>query len=280
MHNEHTKAEAVKKTTNTNKTSQTTQMPLYKILQRYIPIVGVNLVVIFILGYFISPWSKVGTISVEGNENVYVQQVIDESHIQSGDSMLDIYRETETIGQQITEQIPQISKAKAEITGLNDIVLQVEEFSTVAYIANEGSYLRVLENGTVLEDVYDVSLGNQPVLSNFEEGEALNLIIEEMSQLDPSILHLISEIELVENRTNPLFIQAYMNNGNRVLSSIPSFAEKISYYPQMVQAVSGMKGVFDMEVGVYFTPFLSQENIDADSQVDEEERQVLEGING
>lgn len=254
-------------------------MPTYKILQRYIPIVVLNLLLILVLGYFISPWSKVGTISVEGNEFVYVQTVINESGIQTGDSMIEIHQNIEEISKQITNEIPQVSDAYAEVLDLNHVVLNVEEYSTVAYIAQDESYLRVLENGKVLDEVYDVSIGNQPVLSNFEEGEALNLTIEEMSQLDPAILHLISEIELVENRANPLFIQAYMNNGNRVLSSIPSFSEKISYYPQMVQAVNGLKGVFDMEVGVYFIPFVTQENIDQNTEVDEIERQELEGFN-
>ncbi len=256
------------------------EMSIQKILLRYIPIVLVNILIIGVLSYFISPWSKVGTVSVEGNEEVYVQTIIDESGIRSGDLMLNIYRETEAIGEQITEQIDQIAETTIEIDGVNDLVFHVDEFSTVAYIAQDGAYLRVLENGTILEDAYEVSIGNQPVLSNFEEGEALNLMIDEMSQLDPAILHLISEIELVENRSNPLFIRAYMNNGNRVLSAIPSFAEKISYYPQMVQAVSGLKGVFDMEVGVTFIPFVTQENIDADTEVDEMERQELEGLNG
>lgn len=59
-------------------------MATHKILQRYIPIVVINLLVILVLGYFISPWSKVGTITVEGNEFVYVQTVIDESGIRTG----------------------------------------------------------------------------------------------------------------------------------------------------------------------------------------------------
>lgn len=256
------------------------EMAIHKILQRYIPIVGVNFILILILSYFISPWSKVGTVSVEGNDVVYVQNIINESNVRTGDSMIDIYRNQDAIANKVTNEIPQVSETTVEIIGLNDLSIHVEEFSTVAYIAQDGAYLRVLENGVVLEDTYDISIGNQPVLSNFEEGEALNLIIEEMSHLNPAILHLISEIELVESRANPLFIQVFMNNGNRVLSSIPSFAEKISYYPQMVKAVSGQKGVFDMEVGVTFTPFVTQEDIDADTEVDDAERQELEGLNG
>ena len=34
-----------------------------------------------------------------------------------------------------------------------------------------------------------------------------------------------------------------------------------------------------MEVGVYFIPFVTQENIDQNTEVDEIERQELEGFN-
>lgn len=255
-------------------------MAFHKVLQRYIPIVVINLMVILILSYFISPWSKVATVSVEGNEAVYVQQIIDESGIRGGDSLINTLQERERIENDVTQELAQVSNTSVELSGINDIMIQVDEFSTVSYIAQEGSYLRVLENGTVLDDVYDVSIGNQPVLLNFEEGEALNLMIEEISELNTPILNLISEIELVENRSNPLFIRVFMNNGNRVLSSIPDFSGKITYYPQMVQAVGGEQGVFDMEAGVYFIPFANEQEIDADTEVDESQRQELEEFTG
>lgn len=265
--------------TSKNKSKQT--MPVHKVLQRYIPIVAINVIVILILGFFISPWSKVSTVSVEGNNAVYVQEIIDESGVRGGDSLIDTLQEREAIEQSVTDQLEQVKSTSVEVSGLNDLSIQVEEFDTVSYIAQEGSYLRVLENGVVLDDVYDVSIGNQPVLSNFEEGEALNLMIEEISQLDAPILNLISEIELVESRSNPLFIQVFMNNGNRVLSSIPAFSEKIPFYPQMVQAVEGQQGVFDMEAGVYFIPFATEDGeINEDTEVDESEREALEEFTG
>ena len=254
-------------------------MPFYKVLQRYIPIVIVNLLFIGIMGYFISPLSKVGAITIVGTQHVYDQTVLEKSAIKNGDSVIQTAQNMEEVGKKITENIPQISETSIAISGFNEVVINVEEFGTVAYIAQEGSYLRVLENGKVLDDVYAVSLGNQPVLSNFTEGQALDLMIKELSLLEEPILNLISEIELVEHRTNPLFIQVYMNNGNRVLSSIPSFSEKIPYYPQLVAAVSGQKGVFDMEVGVYFIPFMDGEEINEKTEVDESERQPVEGFN-
>lgn len=238
-------------------------MPLNKLILRYIFIVAIHLFFILVFGYLISPLSKVDTISVEGNQDVYVQEIIDGSGLARGESVLKAKQKFAEIEKNILAELPQISSAELVINEMNKVVIQVNEFKTVAYIAEEGSYLRVLENGHVLDNLYTISIGNQLVLSKFKEGEALNLMIEELKKVEDPILNLISEIELTKTETNPLFVQIYMNNGNRILSNIPEFSEKILYYPKMVQAVEGKKGVFDMEAGIYFTPFIDGESEDS-----------------
>lgn len=242
-------------------------MALNQLLLRYILIIIIHLFFVLFWGYLISPLSKVDTISVEGNQDVYVQDIIDESGIVTGDSLFKTKQSFAEIEKNIFAQLPQISSAKLSIDEMNKIIIQVDEFKTVAYIAEEESYLRVLENGRVLDNLYTISIGNQLVLSKFKEGEALNLMIEELKKVEAPILNLISEIELTKTDNNPLFIQVYMNNGSRILSNIPEFSEKIHYYPKMVQAVEGQRGVFDMEAGVYFTPFIDGES--EESGIDE-----------
>src|SRR5699024_10356255 len=229
-----------------NEHPKESSMAFYKVMQRYIPIVIINLLIIIIMSYLISPLSKVATIVVKGNEAVYDQQIIEESGIRSKDSVLELMRKKDTTAENIVQNLPQVSESSVDISGFNEVIIQVKEYNTVAYIAKEQSYLRVLENGTVLDEEYNVSIGNQPVLTKFEEGAALDRMNEELSKVDMPILNLISEIELVTDRENSLFIRVYKNNGNRVLSLIPTFSEKIPYYPQMVKAVNGKKGVFDM----------------------------------
>lgn len=250
------------------------EMPLNKLLLRYIFIIVIHLFLILVFGYFISPLSKVGTISVEGNQDVYVQEIIDESRVIIGESVLKTRQKFPEIEKKILNQLPQISSAKLIINEMNNIVIQVDEFKTVAYIVEEESYLRVLENGRVLDNLYTISIGNQLVLSKFKEGEALNSMIEELKKVEGPILNLISEIELSATNKNPLFIQVYMNNGNRILSNIPDFSEKMPYYPKMVQAVEGKKGVFDMEAGIYFTPFIDGET--EESGIDESAGQEID----
>lgn len=249
------------------------EMPYKSLIPKYLLIVVFNLLIIGIMLFFVSPYSKIDTVSVRGNNMVYDQNVIDATQVKKGDPLLKTYRQLKQIENTVTKQLQQVSKSKAKITHINELQIEIEEYDTVAYLSSDEIYLRVLENGTILEQEYSVSLGNQPILSGFKEGKALDTMIEELEQLEKSTLDLISEIELTKKESNPFFIKIFMNNGNQVLTSIPSFSEKISYYPEMIQAVEGEKGVFDMEAGIYFVPFKNKEN---DEEGLEEEQQNLE----
>lgn len=252
------------------------RMSWIQLIQSYLVIFIINITSILILAYLISPWSKVDAVIVTGNQEVYDQLIVETSSVALGDSVLQTKKKFPQIEEKIVQELTQISDAQLNMEGVNKISIQVDEFETVAYIAKDGSYLRVLENGDVLDELYTISLGNQLILSKFEKGTTLTSMIEELKKIDKPILNLISEIELVESRTNPLFIKVYMNNGNRILAKIPDFSEKITYYPQMVQAVEGKKGVFDMEAGIYFVPF--KDFSDPDLGVDESDGQNLDEL--
>lgn len=245
------------------KSKKDKKKPLSKLILTYLTIFIFHAFFIGALVYFISPLSKIKTITVQGNQDVYDQLVIDENLIEVGDWVYKSKGKILESEKNIKNKLTQISDSELRIEGFNQLIIEVEEFDTVAYIAEDESYLKVLENGQVLDKSYSISLGNQLILSKFKEGDTLNLMIDELEKVEKTILNLISEIELIEKESNPLFIHVYMNNGNRVLAKIPDFSEKISYYPQMVQAVEGKKGIFDMEAGIYFVPFKDEENIES-----------------
>lgn len=231
---------------------------------------------IFVSLYFLSPYSNIETLSVEGTNDVLDQQVIDSSGVRSGDPLWVTYFEREEIEQRVITLLPQVSDAILAFSGINDFTFEIKEYNTVAYLLENNGYLKVLENGIIVEDDYSTSIGNQPVFINFKEGNALDRMINQFDEMDVTIQNLISEVELVENERNSLLVRVYMNNGNQVLASIPSFAERMSLYPQMVEAVDGKYGIFDLEAGAFFVPFL---NNDPESNELEENSEIeLENI--
>ncbi|WP_208558846.1 cell division protein FtsQ/DivIB [Marinilactibacillus kalidii] len=220
--------------------------------------------------YFISPYSKIEAVSVRGTNEVLDQEVIDASMIKSGDSLWKTYFDHSNVEDRVKNQYPQVKEMKLSINNLNNIELEISEYETVAYLYRDETYFKVLDNGEVLEEAYPNTVGNLPIFFNFKNETVLMQLLEEYKLLDSGIQSMLSEIEWIENDRNPLLVKAYMNDGNEVLASIPSFSERLNHYPQLVRAVNGENGLFDLEAGAYFLPFSSAEDqtYDEDNSVD------------
>ncbi|MFC6465431.1 cell division protein FtsQ/DivIB [Marinilactibacillus sp. GCM10026970] len=221
---------------------------------------------LFIGIYFLTPYSQVGAIVVEGTDEVLDQEIINESKIRSGDSLWQTYFNKSEIEKEIKATLPQVRSMELTIKDFHDVHFDISEYETVAYLYKENTYFKILDNEKVLREPYPNNVGNLPTFFNFVDENVLQQMLSEYNQLDQSIQSMISEVEWIESERNPLLVKAYMNNGNEVLASIPSFSERLKRYPQLVRAVKGENGLFDLEAGAYFLPFSSVE----DQEYDEE----------
>lgn len=249
------------------------------LMTKFIPLVTVFIILGCWFVYLISPLSHVKSVDIKGNDDLVAQTILDKSAVKKGESIPDILFDKKTYEDQIKKSHPQIKDAKIKIDHYNEVTILIKEYRTVAFLMEDNEYRRVLETGKILEEKESHSHGNYPIISNFDEGDALNQMIKELDQVDQPILTLISEIELTPSDTNPLLVKVFMNSGNIVKASIPDFAEKMNYFPQMVQAAENRKGVFDLEVGAYFTPF-SELNAgeQGSEQLNEEETTDLSSV--
>ena len=215
---------------------------------------------IFLVGaigssFLISPYGKVKDIYVEGAEAVPEQSIIDASHITGKLTALGAVWNDEKIDAYITTTLPQVKTAEVTLRGMNDVTIHVTEHETIAYVYSGGSYYNVLENGTVADTELKVPIGNNPIITSFEMNHNLEDLLEQYMQLTDSVQNSISEIKYTGTEENPYAITVYMNDGNEVKAILPSLAEKILYYPDIVSQLGETKGTIDLEVGVYFTPF-------------------------
>ena len=215
---------------------------------------------IFLVGaigssFLISPYGKVKDIYVEGAEAVPEQSIIDASHITEKLTALGAVWNDEKIDAYITTTLPQVKTAEVTLRGMNDVTIHVTEHETIAYVYSGGSYYNVLENGTVADTELKVPIGNNPIITSFEMNQNLEDLLEQYMQLTDSVQNSISEIKYTGTEENPYAITVYMNDGNEVKAILPSLAEKILYYPDIVSQLGETKGTIDLEVGVYFTPF-------------------------
>jgi cell division protein FtsQ len=61
---------------------------------------------------------------------------------------------------------------------------------------------------------------------------------------------------LTSQETNTSYVTIYMNDGNEVRGVLSTLSEKLNYYPSVIaQLKNNLKGVIDMEVGIFFRSF-------------------------
>ncbi|MFO8069093.1 MAG: FtsQ-type POTRA domain-containing protein [Alkalibacterium sp.] len=218
-------------------------------------VVGSFLLTLLISLYFVSPYRLVNDISVSGSKAVYDQVILDSSGLTSGDSIWEEYMNKRKIEEKIVQENRQVAQAELSLSGIQDLVITIEEYRTVAYLSNDNKYKKILENGDILDEAVPRISANQPILNGFEEGPPLEWLIDEYEKVDADVQTLISEIDYLQHDRNDMLISVFMNDGNEILVSIPVFSERINYYHQMKAEVDNAKGLFDLEAGAYFIPF-------------------------
>lgn len=214
-------------------------------------------------GYLLSPMGHVNQIHVEGESEVPEQHIIDASEITEKQTVLGILSHKEQLEDQIRKELPRIQTAVITPQGINDLVIQVADFRTVAYMEKGSGYQCVLENGEVLEEEQTVPRGSKPILKNFEKEKNLEKLVAQLRGLNEEIINSISEVSYTGTKTNPDAITLFMNDGNQVKASLKDFSKKMSYYPDILSQIGAEKGIVNMEVGVYFEPFPEKTKTDS-----------------
>lgn len=217
------------------------------------------LLVVFLLTlisllYFQSPYSHIKTIVVKGANLATSDEYIEQSGLQIGQSMWEI--RTSNV-KKIIQKKEWIQDVIVRRSGLTTITIEVNEWKKAAYIESENNGLKlVLENGFVFESLKTMPLVNAPLLSNFDNPKVINLMVKELAKLNEEVLTMISQIESIPSDADPYRIRLYMNDGYEVRAIIPSFAEKMNYYPSIIAQIDNVgEGVIDIEVGSFFQTY-------------------------
>ncbi|WP_019413886.1 cell division protein FtsQ/DivIB [Paenisporosarcina sp. TG20] len=234
------------------------------------------LLVIFLLTlisllYFQSPYSHIQTIIVKGANLSTSEEYIEQSGLQQGQSMWEFRTSSAEKKMKKKEWIQDVIVRRS---GLTTVTIEVGEWKKAAYIESDNKGLElVLENGLVFQTLETMPLVNAPLLSNFDNPKVTNLMVKELAKLNQEVLTMISQIESVPSEADPYRIRLFMNDGYEVRAIIPTFAEKMNYYPSIIAQIDDAgKGVIDIEVGSFFQTYSELYN----PQLEEEENEASE----
>jgi len=211
-------------------------------------------IVILAMVYLLSPLSHFQTVRVTGASALSAKQVQRATRVRPGDSIFHVVGHEHRLQQKAVARNSRLKAVDITFRQPNRVTVHVTEFATAGYVMKQNRYYEVLENGIVSQQSVDQPKSGTPVYGHFKKAKALHQMILQYAKLDSEIKRSISEIQASPTKDNPDRVHLFMNDGNEVYASIPSFAKKMAYYPGIAAKLK-QKGVVNLEVGAYSYPF-------------------------
>lgn len=241
--------------------------------RKFIFIVAIFLIALLAIFYFQSSMSKIGKLTVSGASIHESSFYIEESEIQEGEGFWSF---TKKKVEERLKEVEGVQEVKVSRNWLRDVTISLTEWRPIAYVEEEGRYGLLLENGEVFMPDKLSPEEDAPILNGFKNEKLQSKLTKQLKEMENNVYQLISEIIYTGNDTEPNRITVFMDDGYEVQALIPTFAEKMIYYPQITaQLTGGEKGVIDMEVGTFFTPYsqiygLKEAMTEEDEEVEKE----------
>jgi cell division protein FtsQ len=213
---------------------------------------------IMLVVYYQSPLSHVNLITVEGNYYVDEQQIISISELSSETNIWKLNK-SDLVDK--IKSMEEIANVDLNRRFPNHIQITLQEYKRIAYLYSDGKYIPIIESGKFLEELpkeaypYDA-----PILVNWEQGLIIEEFASELTKIPESIANRISEIFYTPIEQDAYRITIYMNDGNKVQSTVRNFAERIAPYSSIVSELDPtQKGIIHMRITPYFEAFEEDE---------------------
>lgn len=221
--------------------------------KRVLGLLTVAFLIVVGIVYFQTPLSKVARFEVSGAQLLKPEQYVIDSGVIIGDSLWGFRAKDVAKTLEKNEVVNEVTvKRKWDRT----VQFYIKEWKAIAYVEKKETFELLLSNGHMLKRPSIDTSRKLPILSNFhKKDKALKKVARQLEQMSPSIYELISEINYYPEEADDK-ITIYMDDGNEVRALLFDFPEKLKYYPEMIaQLDTDEKGVLDIEVGAFFTPY-------------------------
>jgi len=221
--------------------------------RKFIFILAVFVIALLLILYFQSPLSRINKVIVKGSLLHDEQFYIDESGLNTDSSLWGF--STNDISKEL-QQVEGVQNVKVNRKWMQDVLIDIQEWKTVAYIEERGQYSLLLANGEIFFAEELVLNEEVPILNGFTDVEVRKQLTAELKKMDKDVYPLISEIIWRGTKKDPDNITVFMDDGFEVRAILSTFAGKMDFYPEIIAQLQGFeKGIIDMEVGTFFTPF-------------------------
>ena len=221
--------------------------------------------VLIVAGWRMLPMHYVNGVTVSGNTYVASENIIASTGIENWFTVKDVMAQRKTVENNILQANPLISSVTLQRNNWAAINLAVEERQVVARLKEGNQWIPVLDNGMWGEISHQLStqqtadLMSYPILLATSQSGKLTELTTMLKDTPAELRQQIETIQLSQDANKPMALEAKMKDGNTVKAITSTFNQKMKYYANMVTAVGNRKGIINLEVGAYFTPYNGQQ---------------------
>ena len=231
---------------------------------RLLSVVVLLFILTWVVMLWVTPASKVNRLVIKGTELVNSDDIRIAAGIKPTDNVRDVIGRKQDIEKHIKTLYPEVYSITFKHNKWVNLELLVTEHKLVAKVEQSGQLVPLLDDGknAQLRDVPIPveQMQNIPLLVNFPNHGQMVEVTQMLRKVNPEILSLIESIQPAQEANKPHTIDVLMKDGNSVRAILSTFDNKIKYYPSIVQQINGQKGIINLEVGAYFTPYSSITN--------------------
>lgn len=186
------------------------------------------ILLIFVVAFFISDYSRVKSVKVHGNENVSNEEVLKSADIQ--DDEIYFFVRTKKVRQRLEDTLL-FSKVDVSKDWVGHIKIDVEEAENIAYAKIDKKTYVVNEMGKVSEvkdKEYIEALRVYPSITKFKEVDMLKDFAKEYVQLSELIKNQVSDIVYEPKAADETRVKFVLDNGKIMYLRIEDMVSQLS----------------------------------------------------
>lgn len=216
--------------------------------ERVLKLVVLFSVILLLMLYILSPWSKVTALHVTGNHDLTKEQVEKDTNIFPGRFIWGVYLTRHQLIKQAIRKNPQIKSLRIEVTGPQALRIFVKENALLGTaVINNDTYAVLADGRLQRTKVAD----NGIAYKRFDgHKKALTTTAVQLGKLKPAIRNGISSVSYQPTKEYPDRIIIYMRDGNTIYGDLNTIGDKMKYYPAIAASMK-KKGIIDLQVGAY-----------------------------
>ena len=229
----------------------TEKKPVVENLTKMWPFLLLAIVGIVSSAYVISPLSKIGSFTPQGNQHESAKQIAAATNIKTGDHVWRIINSEKKIASNITNTFPRIKSVAITFKFPNHFFAKITEHRECLYLKTGNTYQIVLSNGEIVKDeqINAQNLKSMPVLDGFSAQETKSFAIA-YETLKDKVKSQITTVTKTPTKVTKDFIAIEMKDGNEVRVPLSQMEDKLPYYTSVATQLTE-PSVVDMEAGIY-----------------------------